>query len=95
MLVGVRFRSTPKGTIAKWRVQTKGLYEIVAYLNDATVKRRHVRTGDVIERTTEDIHSWVDAGEPEVSLEMQTVKDEQLKHRFLIQLRSVLRMGQS
>ena len=91
-LVGVRFRSTPKGTIAKWRVQTKGPYEIVEYLNDATVKLRHVRTGDVIERATEDIRMWVDADEPEASFEVQAVKDEQLKpkHRFLIQFRGFL-----
>ena len=36
-LVDVRFRSTLKGTIAKLRVQTKVPYEIVNYLNDATV----------------------------------------------------------
>ena len=76
MLVGMRFHSTLKGTIAKWRVQTKGLYEIVAYLNDATVKRRNVRTGDVVERATEDIHWLVDAGEPKALFEVQTVKDE-------------------
>jgi len=91
-LVGVRFRSTPAGTIAKWRVQTRGPYEVLEYLNDSTVRLRHVATGTVLERAVEDLRKWVDADEPDASFEVQAVQDEQLKpkHRFLVLFRGFL-----
>ena len=92
-LVGVRFRSTPQGTIAKWRVQTRGPYEVLEYLNDSTVRVRHVKTGTVLERAVEDLRKWVDADKPDASFEVQAVKDEQLKpkHRFLVLFRGFLK----
>jgi hypothetical protein len=92
-LVGVRFRSTPANTIAKWRVQTRGPYEIVKYLNDSTVCVRHVESGTELERGIEDLRKWTDVDEPEASFEVQAVQDEQLKpkHRFKVLFRGFLK----
>jgi hypothetical protein len=91
--VGVQFRSSPKGTIAKWRVKTKGPYEIVRYLNDATVEVRHVRTGVSLERAVGDLRLWADKDMPEASFEVQAVEDEQLSptHRFLVRFRGFMK----
>ena len=91
-LVGIRFRSSPQNTIAKWRVQTRGPYELLEYLNDSTVRVRHVESGTVLERAVEDLRKWVDADEPDASFEVQSIQSEQLKpnHRFLVLFRGFL-----
>jgi hypothetical protein len=91
--VGLVFRSAPKGTVEKWRVRTKGPYEIVRYLNDATVEVRHVRTGTLLERAVTDLRPWSSKHEPEDSFEVQAVEDEQLKpvHRFLVRFRGFVK----
>jgi hypothetical protein len=91
-LVGIRFRSSLQNTIAKWRVQTRGPYELLEYLNDSTVRVRHVESGTVLERAVEDLRKWVDADEPDASFEVQSIQSEQLKpnHRFLVLFRGFL-----
>jgi hypothetical protein len=91
--VGVIFRANPKGTIKKWRVQKKGPYEVVEYLNDATVRVRHIESGTEMERAIDDIRPWVNVDEADHSWEVDAVLDEQLKpeHRFLVRFRGFVK----
>jgi hypothetical protein len=52
---GLLFRGTPKDTIKKWRVAKKGPYEVVEYLNDSTIRVRHIESGAIVERAVSDI----------------------------------------